>query len=107
MSTGGMSVAWALLSADPLCNGGAPTGRISGAVNTVIIGFDAMFTPVFGAVLDLFWDGATDPEGTRTYGQSAYCIGFLVCACVMSMSVLCVLVLYLQMRRAGLMCNGM
>merc|ERR1712039_102025 len=99
ISTGGMGVVWALVSADPLCKGGAAAGRISGAVNTVIIAIDAIFTPVFGIVLDSLWQGTVDSEGSRRYGKDAYSVGFLICAGVMFVPVLCVLVLHWQMRR--------
>ena len=49
---------------------------MAGIVNTVTIGMDAVIQMLFGALLDMNWQGAEDSGGTRKYPSSAFCVAF-------------------------------
>ena len=47
-------------------------GLVSGIVNTICIITDALVQMAFGLVLDAFWQGRHNPDGTRQYGFASY-----------------------------------
>ena len=95
LSGGITSIAWVLISSDPLCNGLADSGLVSGFVNTIVMGVDAVVQSLVGVIMDVSWDGeyASDDDGggsddddgrEREYGAGAYGGAFLLCAVVMA-----------------------
>ena len=69
-----------IFSSDPLCDGSASTGVISGAVNTLCIAYDAAIQQCTGAVLAAMWAGGKDPDGEPVYGPQAFSRAFVVLA---------------------------
>ncbi len=53
----------------------ANAGAAMGLVNMMVVGSGAVFQPVLGVLLDLFWDGAS-VDGVRIYSESAYGLAF-------------------------------
>ena len=48
-----------------------------GTMNCLAIGVSAIFQPVMGLILDMFWDGRME-AGARIYGVEAYRMAFLI-----------------------------
>ena len=49
LATASCTIVWSVISSDPLCDGSASTGVISGAVNTLCIAYDAAIQQCTGA----------------------------------------------------------
>ena len=57
----------------------AVSAATMGTMNCLAIGVSAIFQPVMGFILDLFWDGRME-AGARIYGLEAYRMAFLIYA---------------------------
>lgn len=110
VSVGSSTVVWAAISTDPLCQGVATSGLVSGFCNTICIFVDGGVQTLVGVVLDLYYDGGhaagggngTDSaagNGTtdRVYSSLAFARAFLVLAAMYLIAVLCA---------SGLLCIG-
>jgi fucose permease len=80
LATASCTIVWSVISSDPLCDGSASTGVISGAVNTLCIAYDAAIQQCTGAVLAAMWAGGKDPDGEPVYGPQAFSWAFVVLA---------------------------
>ena len=92
VTVGSCTITWSLISSSPICDGSRATGLVSGAVNTLVIGFDAATQQAVGAVLSAKWNGTLDAAGERTYSQEAYSSAFVVLTSCFAMSAVCAVV---------------
>ena len=96
VTVGSCTITWALISSSPICDGSKTTGLVSGAVNTLVIGFDAAMQETVGAVLSGHWNGTVDAAGERTYSQSAYSSAFGVLTLCFTMAAACAAVAWVM-----------
>jgi MFS family permease len=80
LSVASCTIIWSIISSDPLCRGTADTGIISGAVNTLCIGYDAVIQQITGVVLTAMWDGGKNASNEPVYGADAFSRAFMVLA---------------------------
>jgi hypothetical protein len=72
-ATGGMSSVWTLIPASTLVgDDNARVGLVSGIVNTVCIFSDALIQMFFGVILDAYWTGNFNRDGTRHYDATSF-----------------------------------
>jgi MFS family permease len=75
-ATGGMSSVWTLIPTSTLCCAAgedeARVGLVSGIVNTVCIFADALIQMFFGMILDVYWTGSFNEDGTRHYDATSF-----------------------------------
>ena len=65
----------------------AVSGTTMGVMNCLAMGVSAVFQPVMGWILDLFWDGRMD-AGARIYSIEAYQMAFLCFAVCGAMAII-------------------
>lgn len=97
-SVGSCTIIWHIVSSDPLCVGSTGLGRVSGAVNTVVIGIDAVVQQLVGIVLAMEWSKhrKVDPKsGVRIYSAMAYSRAFLILIGTFVVSAICICILWL------------
>ena len=80
LSVTSCTIVWSVISSDPLCDGTKATGIISGAVNTLCIGYDAIIQQVVGVVLSSMWDGKKNASHEPVYSAEAFSCAFSVLA---------------------------